>query len=318
MTRTNALEKQLRKTKRRQLGKLSNLKVQPRTQKRYDFACKWFFTVCRLRWQRLPWDSRSLDRGASVFIEYLWEEGEPRQVVADLLSGLSAKLNVKCFTGAWKLYATWLRREPASRSLPLLEEQVCGFAAYWAIDKKDLRYGVLLLLGFYCFLRTTELIMLVRSDIRFSLGDGTILVSLRLSKTGKRLGVDEGITICNRKLAFLLHLAFDSLLPTERLTSCSDAEFRAKFAETCTFFNLSTDTYKPYSLRRGGATRHFQQYRNWQLTQSLGRWQSASSCRIYVQEALASLTKLNASVQQRLKWTRYAHVLYSITNGCSS
>ena len=145
---------------------------------------RWFLQFCRLRFDRLPWSPTVLDRAAAQFLEYLWEEGESRQVAADLLSGLSGRLYLKCFTQSWKLYATWLKRQRPFRCLPILEIQLEAFAGYWIFAKRDPRFGALLMIGFHFFLRTTELLMLLRSDVRFDLASGNVLISLRLTGAG--------------------------------------------------------------------------------------------------------------------------------------
>ena len=50
--------------------------------------------------------------------------------------------------------------------------------------------------------------------------------------------------------------------------------------------------YRPYSLRRGGATAAFRSGLAWQAIAETGRWSSLATLRIYVTEAVAELTRI--------------------------
>ena len=50
------------------------------------------------------------------------------------------------------------------------------------------------------------------------------------------------------------------------------------------------NTFKPYSLRRGGATEHFKQWANMSLTMEIGRWKDVRTARAYINGSLMELT----------------------------
>ena len=54
--------------------------------------------------------------------------------------------------------------------------------------------------------------------------------------------------------------------------------------------SLDPDDYKPYSLRRGGATFLFQTRGDLLATIVRGRWANSPTARIYINEALALVT----------------------------
>ena len=50
--------------------------------------------------------------------------------------------------------------------------------------------------------------------------------------------------------------------------------------------------FKPYSIRRGGATAYFRVTRNMEATLDRGRWSSARVARIYINDGLAKEVEL--------------------------
>lgn len=61
-----------------------------------------------------------LDRAVSDFINYLWEEGDPRSWTSDCLSGFG-HFNPACkphLVGSWRLRAAWWRAELPVRAPP--------------------------------------------------------------------------------------------------------------------------------------------------------------------------------------------------------
>ena len=64
---------------------------------------------------------------------------------------------------------------------------------------------------------------------------------------------------------------FESLGEGEHLVGMTEHQFRREFAIGLTALQLDADEVKPYSLRRGGATAHYQRFGQWERTQHLGR-----------------------------------------------
>ena len=76
------------------------------------------------------------------------------------------------------------------------------------------------------------------------------------------------------------------------------------FNDTISSLGLSEYQYRPYSLRRGGATFYFQ--RHGQLDRLLiqGRWQSSKTARLYINSGLATLA------ETELRLTPHARVFH--------
>ena len=92
--------------------------------------------------------------------------------------------------------------------------------------------------------------------------------------------------------------------PCDFLTGASHT-WRKTFSQVIDAVGLSQFDFRPYSLRRGGATNHFQIHGRFDALLVLGRWQAASTARVYVNEGLAVLSSIT------LPWNRFTRNLRS-------
>jgi hypothetical protein len=85
------------------------------------------------------------------------------------------------------------------------------------------------------------------------------------------------------------------------LFSGCQAQFRQRFSLLLHDLELHEWGFKPYSLRRGGATHHFQL--NGQLSSTVvkGRWGSAKSARVYINDGLATMASFRFDPNQSRK-----------------
>ena len=92
------------------------------------------------------------------------------------------------------------------------------------------------------------------------------------------------------------------LLPHQTVLQRSPEQFRMFFREALSILQLDPDLFRPYSIRRGGATDFY--IKSGSLDQLLlrGRWSDIRTARIYVQDGVAALTHLSLSpaTQQRV------------------
>lgn len=77
------------------------------------------------------------------------------------------------------------------------------------------------------------------------------------------------------------------------------------FNEVVQAVGFDTFDYRPYWLRRGGATHLFQVQGRFDSLLVLGRWQASATARIYLNEGLATLAEMT------LPWTRFTKSLRS-------
>ena len=130
------------------------------------------------------------------YIEHLLSNGAGRALACDTLAGLQdIQPNLRNqLPGAWRLLKTWHVNEIPNRAPPLPEHVVHAMAG-WAFFKGFYSFGVSLLVGFYTMLRTGELLGLRSSQMISSAKDKQILISLGLTKGGKRQGAAESVIL---------------------------------------------------------------------------------------------------------------------------
>ena len=96
----------------------------------------------------------------------------------------------------------------------------------------------------------------------------------------------------------LLKAATANLRPQDLVVRRSIHAFRANFKTLLRLFDLHEDNYNVYSLRRGGATAFFMETGSMDRTMTVGRWECASTARIYIQQATAETSELRMSERQ--------------------
>ena len=89
--------------------------------------------------------------------------------------------------------------------------------------------------------------------------------------------------------------------PATHLTQ-SPAKWRSLFNQCLERLKIQDFGFRPYSLRRGGATFWFQKHQNPDRILVQGRWHTHKSARIYLNEGLAVLSHLKLpATDARLK-----------------
>ena len=124
----------------------------------------------------------------------------------------------------------------------------------WHLGNYDM--AVVLLVAFHCLLRTGKFLSLTANDV--SLGPVSAVISLKGTKTGVRNNSDEVVSVtCPLVLEFLRFLV------------------RCRFRELCNLLGVAEHNFRPYSLRRGGATAYFQATHSMEAALFRGRWGSS-------------------------------------------
>ena len=183
---------------------------------------------------------------------------------------------------------------------PLLVVLARAFVAR-AVHLNHLRFAAHLSLGYHALLRTGELLQLQFRDLEASLDCG--VVSLKCSKSGLRSGSQEAValrdSLCLQILSALLATTPHS--PGDKIWPHSAQAFRLAFKRLVTFFNASQFSFKPCSLRRGGAT-YLLQYGLAAMESILlrGRWKSLAVGRLYLEDVLAQIPSLRFSLKDRM------------------
>ena len=303
---------QARAKLRKQLGTLRQLTVQPITRGRYNQAMADFFEFLKTIRRTIPPSARELDLLVSDYLEHLWAAGSGRTEGSNILAALQdSQPHLKGqLQQSWRLMKTWVVHEVPNRAPPLSLENLETLVGYSLFKGRPL-FALSLLVGFFGLLRTGELLALTASHISISCAKGPAVISLGLTKAGKRQGAAESVTIHVEDVCRRLYQWKSQVRSSASLTG-SNYAWRKLFNETLAAVNFHKVDYRPYSLRRGGATHFFAHQGSFDKLLVLGRWQSAKTARIYVNEGLSVLTNITLSLTPFTRNLR-SQYLHSLT-----
>jgi integrase len=277
------------KVRQRKRINLEDAALTDKTKSRYYMALRKLTPYVEL-----AKDMGDLDNQVCKWVRRMWRTGEPLLTIGDGLSALHyfQPATRRQVPHAWKLFSVWRRIEIPSRAPPLTRQLVRGMAAQ-AMEDGNLEMCVLLLLGFTCLLRTGELLNLTIHD--FSLSDTTGVCALRNTKSGRRHSVNEVVSFTD---AITLECVKELLRFRRRhpkgplLWSSSPSFFRQQFKFFCDAWGLESHEFRPYSLRRGGATFLFQSTNSMEVALVKGRWQSSKVAKLYISDGLSYLPNI--------------------------
>ena len=191
-----AATKQQRAKVRKTLGTLKSLTVQPATKRRYNDALDRFFKFLRKEKLSLPTKRESLDPLMADYLEMLWSSGEGRALASDTLAAIQdADPKVKGhLPTSWRLLKVWNQNELPNRAPPMPEPILLAMVGYNLL-KDHYLFALSLLLGFYGLLRTGEILNLTKHQVEVGSPRSPAILSLGLTKGGKRAGAAESVTI---------------------------------------------------------------------------------------------------------------------------
>ena len=159
-----------------------------------------------------------------------------------------------------------------------------------------------MLIGYDCFLRTGEMLAMTLEDLVFDVIDRGV-VKLAHTKTGQRHGAFEASTIndpaCGRLYRKLLRQLPRNTHPQNYVFLPKLHRFYSLFEAGLRWLGVGDMGFKPYSVRRGGATAYFRATRNMEAALDRGRWSSARVARIYLNDGLAREVELQLSAVVR-------------------
>ena len=304
-----------RKRERKKAGRLRDHIIQQRTEKRYAKAIEAFGQWLTRNQVCLPGTLAGVDAVVSDFIETLWDEGDTRNLAADLLSGLQHSVPAlrHHLPLGWRLLSAWRKLEVPARATQLALDQLLAMAA-WCLAHHHTAMAVGLLLAYHCLLRTGELLDIIFTDFTFAADSSRAVLQLGYTKGGQRRGEKESIILDDGKLVKAIRNLSKAANHRGPLLPMSSAAFRKLFSEALAALLLDA-SYKPYSLRRGGATHLFQLTFNYSQVAARGRWQAIRTARIYVDDAAAELAACRASAAQASKVRYWKSRLSSLLVG---
>ena len=276
---------------------LADLGITKRTQELYYHGAKKLLPLVQL-----ATTDEDLDDRISKWVQEQWNKGATIYKINMALCGLQHFLpSVKgTLKQSWKHFQTWRKVEVPSRAPPLPEEILFALANF-ALARGDLIFAALLALGYTALLRTGEILSLCADDLL--LKDGQGLIRLATSKTAKRKACPEVVPFDHPWTYVVVETAADScraVARTATMWSLGSQAFRQRFKAYLRVFKLSAFGFRPYSIRRGGATNYFLHTKNYDGALQLGRWESTRVARLYIQEGLSQLPLLAMSPEVKL------------------
>ena len=172
---------------------LKQRQVSELTRERYVVACNALVDFWKT-YESGPKFRPSTDMAVAEYIEHLFQEGDTVGMASNALAAMQyfypeciGKLKY-----SWKLLGLWRRLEPPSQVTPFTDLTVLALAgAAFDLGHNDL--CALILVGFDRFLRSGELFTLRKSCVSF--GASKVVITLQNTKTSKRKGIDEMVTI---------------------------------------------------------------------------------------------------------------------------
>ena len=238
---------------------------------------------------------------AEEWVECQWEIGTPLGLVGDALCGLQfywhdIKLRLR---GAWKLYHNWRKLEIPTRAPPVSALIIRAFVDY-LVSTSQLPAAFLIALCFHCYLRTGEALALQFRDLQLSPSAG--VVTIRAGKSGLRHNINEAVAIYDpvvRQLGDLVFMLSHHHCSSAPIWPFSAAAFRKMFHQCVCHFGLQALNFKPYSLRRGGATHDYMAKGILEPIILRGRWRSLSVARLYIEDGLAQYPALQLPPQSQ-------------------
>ena len=111
------------------------------------------------------------------------------------------------------------------------------------------------------------------------------------------------VTIDDAAIGQRILAVVSTLKPDDTLLGLSSLEFRSFFSSALQALKLGQYGFRPYSIRRGGACHHLRMFSDLELTLFRGRWGNLKVGRIYLNDGLATWTKLTMTnhVEQLLQ-----------------
>ena len=292
---------------RKEIGKLRHQVVSKKTEARYEQAYKEFLQFHKLeKYFTLP-PFEILDDMVAEFVEYLWEDGQTKTQANYTLAAIQyfrpqAKQHLPW---SWKLTKVWNQVEIPIRATPLDPDTLLAFAGL-AFKWRQPIFGHLIILGFTLFLRTGEILQLSPADVTLGPQGGVVFISS--SKGNKRNFLPlERLEVTEQIAVRSLRALMASMKTSTTFWTSSRYAFMKLWDDIVAHFGLQGLNYKPYSLRRGGASTAYKNGATLDQLVSKGRWQQVATARIYLDTGLQALTQLQIPPSSRPLLRQMAH-----------
>ena len=205
--------------------------MQATTKARYKQGLQNFFDFLKHEGLDLPRKKDDMDALVSDYLEYLWSQGEGRATASNFMAALQdymPKLK-NHLPGSWRLMRTWTTHEIPSRAPPMTEAVLKAMVG-WAVTHEHYTFGLSLLVAFYGLLRTGELLTIQAWQIHMESPFKPAVLNLGLTKSGKRQGAAESVTLTEQKVLAPLW-AWKSKVPPHTFLTLKPHAWRNLFSD---------------------------------------------------------------------------------------
>ena len=266
--------------------------------KRYRAAVNYFVFVTIILFGSVAETYETLDEQLVYFLELLWTEGETKSLAGDTICGIQHHLNCRrTFPGAWRFFTAWKKAELPQRTPPLTWLMLLGIAG--ALDEMNrLDVAGLIIMAFHALLRTSEMIQICPGHVMWT-GQARGVLFLPLTKSGQRAGTTESVTLLDPFVRNVFMASCSGRDPLQPVLKGNDFDFRKTWAAALLRVGLDPGLYKPYSLRRGGASHHYMEGMSITETQHRGRWGAYRTAKIYIVEGQREVSEAGMSENAR-------------------
>lgn len=174
-----------------------------------------------------------------------------------------------------------------------------------------------MLASFDAFLRTGELLSLQWSDVRID-AELSGAINFKHTTCGQRHAVFEAAVIFDPMVG-KAYLQAKAMLPADTsfdhfILAGRPSEFYTLFYDVLRALGLESFGFRPYSVRRGGATAYYRATRSMEATIEGGRWASTRVARIYVNDGLAREIDIDIPLLTRRRLRGLAHAIIAWTS----
>ena len=246
-----------------------------------------------------------VDAAVADYINMLYQEGDSLAQAGHILSGLKRfipQMRLK-LPLASQYFRNWQRIHAPARAIPLSWDLLQAMAAVCLTLAKP-GVSLMLYLGFFCFLRTSEMLALQWCHLILHERRPQISVIIPYSKTSNgnpQVLVFEDTNVwrlactlqrTNRREAFLW--------------PGRPHRFRCFWRSLLTLLHFGQEDYVPYGIRRGGASCFFLETASMDATLHRGRWTCAKTAKQYVDQGTLAMAKTLWNKAQRRsvrKWS---------------
>ena len=243
----------------------------------------------------------------------LFDAGRPFSHYSETINAIGSKKPTirRLLTGAWDLAFAWLREEPYEHHV------ACPYPVLLALLVTSLTWGWtrvagILALSWAGLCRIGEVLgarredLILPQDVGFT--SAFILLKVQEPKTRFRAARHQVAKVEYTDLVDLISSVFQDLRPGDFLWGASAQTLRNRFKSLLTSLGLAASSSKERraldlgSLRPGGATFLLQLTEDSELVRRRGRWLSARTMEVYLQESAATLflPSLPAEVRDRV------------------